>query len=59
MVDVFDPVGNDGVWDDEGIDLDEELALLWGIGICIPLKVVPLLSFYTIHLVRELARITV
>jgi hypothetical protein len=46
LIDVFDPICNHCVRDDEEIKLGDELAFLWGICIGVPLYMIPLLPVF-------------
>lgn len=46
LIDIFDPICNYRVGDNEEIKFGDELALLWGIGVGVPLYMIPLLLVF-------------
>lgn len=46
LIDVFDPICNHRVRDDEEVKLGDKLAFLWGICVGVPLYMIPLLLVF-------------
>jgi hypothetical protein len=57
LIDIFDPICNYRVRDDEEVKLGDEPAFLWSIRVGIPLYMIPLLLVFKVrHFDRSVSR---